>query len=217
MSAALKEEKPEGKDLLADLQDISDSERKTSTAESSIGNIIHTWKNLQTAYARTSLNISSTSTSTSCLNYCSPYSCMTPLTHGGMRIIFYLWISRSEVLQECTGSNTIHSSPASASGSEDEEDDDDEEESSSQSEGEEEEEEEEGESVSGSGRSEQSAGKNVCDYPVTVTGSILQHHSLTQRLPPFQRMSVRTNSLTRTLKRRGRTEITYLQVSELLM
>uniref|UniRef100_A0A671VI13 cyclin-dependent kinase n=1 Tax=Sparus aurata TaxID=8175 RepID=A0A671VI13_SPAAU len=32
-----KEEKPEGKDLLADLQDISDSERKTSTAESSIG------------------------------------------------------------------------------------------------------------------------------------------------------------------------------------
>uniref|UniRef100_A0A671VIE9 cyclin-dependent kinase n=1 Tax=Sparus aurata TaxID=8175 RepID=A0A671VIE9_SPAAU len=30
--------KPEGKDLLADLQDISDSERKTSTAESSIGN-----------------------------------------------------------------------------------------------------------------------------------------------------------------------------------
>ncbi|XP_076597068.1 cyclin-dependent kinase 11B isoform X2 [Chaetodon auriga] len=35
-SATLKEEKPEGKDLLADLQDISDSERKTSTAESSI-------------------------------------------------------------------------------------------------------------------------------------------------------------------------------------
>ncbi|XP_019944743.2 cyclin-dependent kinase 11B isoform X1 [Paralichthys olivaceus] len=35
-SAALKEEKQEGKDLLADLQDISDSERKTSTAESSI-------------------------------------------------------------------------------------------------------------------------------------------------------------------------------------
>uniref|UniRef100_H3CZY6 cyclin-dependent kinase n=1 Tax=Tetraodon nigroviridis TaxID=99883 RepID=H3CZY6_TETNG len=33
-----KEEKPESKDLLADLQDISDSERKTSTAESSIGN-----------------------------------------------------------------------------------------------------------------------------------------------------------------------------------
>uniref|UniRef100_A0A7N8XFW8 cyclin-dependent kinase n=1 Tax=Mastacembelus armatus TaxID=205130 RepID=A0A7N8XFW8_9TELE len=32
------EEKPEGKDLLADLQDISDSERKTSTAESSLGN-----------------------------------------------------------------------------------------------------------------------------------------------------------------------------------
>uniref|UniRef100_A0A4W6BVS1 cyclin-dependent kinase n=1 Tax=Lates calcarifer TaxID=8187 RepID=A0A4W6BVS1_LATCA len=34
--AASKEEKPEGKDLLADLQDISDSERKTSTAESSM-------------------------------------------------------------------------------------------------------------------------------------------------------------------------------------
>lgn len=34
----MKEEKPEDKDLLADLQDISDSERKTSTAESSIGN-----------------------------------------------------------------------------------------------------------------------------------------------------------------------------------
>ncbi|CAN9515696.1 unnamed protein product [Ophioblennius macclurei] len=32
----LKEEKPENKDLLADLQDISDSERKTSTAESSM-------------------------------------------------------------------------------------------------------------------------------------------------------------------------------------
>uniref|UniRef100_A0AAQ5XB52 cyclin-dependent kinase n=1 Tax=Amphiprion ocellaris TaxID=80972 RepID=A0AAQ5XB52_AMPOC len=31
-----KEEKPESKDLLADLQDISDSERKTSTAESSL-------------------------------------------------------------------------------------------------------------------------------------------------------------------------------------
>uniref|UniRef100_A0A8D3A726 cyclin-dependent kinase n=1 Tax=Scophthalmus maximus TaxID=52904 RepID=A0A8D3A726_SCOMX len=31
-----KEEKPEGKNLFADLQDISDSERKTSTAESSI-------------------------------------------------------------------------------------------------------------------------------------------------------------------------------------
>uniref|UniRef100_A0A3B4XNZ4 cyclin-dependent kinase n=1 Tax=Seriola lalandi dorsalis TaxID=1841481 RepID=A0A3B4XNZ4_SERLL len=31
-----KEDKPEGKDLLADLQDISDSERKTSTAESSM-------------------------------------------------------------------------------------------------------------------------------------------------------------------------------------
>lgn len=35
-SATLKEEKPEGKDPLADLQDISDSERKTSTAESSL-------------------------------------------------------------------------------------------------------------------------------------------------------------------------------------
>ncbi|XP_068195195.1 cyclin-dependent kinase 11B isoform X1 [Antennarius striatus] len=35
-SATLKDEKPEIKDLLADLQDISDSERKTSTAESSI-------------------------------------------------------------------------------------------------------------------------------------------------------------------------------------
>uniref|UniRef100_A0A668ARB3 cyclin-dependent kinase n=1 Tax=Myripristis murdjan TaxID=586833 RepID=A0A668ARB3_9TELE len=33
---ASKEEKPEDKDLLADLQDISDSERKTSTAESSM-------------------------------------------------------------------------------------------------------------------------------------------------------------------------------------
>uniref|UniRef100_A0A8B9RLU9 cyclin-dependent kinase n=1 Tax=Astyanax mexicanus TaxID=7994 RepID=A0A8B9RLU9_ASTMX len=33
----VKEEKPEGRDLLSDLQDISDSERKTSTAESSIG------------------------------------------------------------------------------------------------------------------------------------------------------------------------------------
>ncbi|XP_020490968.1 cyclin-dependent kinase 11B isoform X3 [Labrus bergylta] len=31
-----KEEKPEGKDLLTDLQDISDSERKTSSAESSV-------------------------------------------------------------------------------------------------------------------------------------------------------------------------------------
>lgn len=41
--AASKEEKPEGKDLLADLQDISDSERKTSTAESSMGN---NWSNL---------------------------------------------------------------------------------------------------------------------------------------------------------------------------
>ncbi|XP_074537220.1 cyclin-dependent kinase 11B isoform X2 [Halichoeres trimaculatus] len=35
-SATSKEEKPEGKDLLTDLQDISDSERKTSSAESSI-------------------------------------------------------------------------------------------------------------------------------------------------------------------------------------
>ncbi|KAM3618720.1 uncharacterized protein V6R79_023991 [Siganus canaliculatus] len=35
-SAGAKEEKPESKDLLADLQDISDTERKTSTAESSI-------------------------------------------------------------------------------------------------------------------------------------------------------------------------------------
>ncbi|KAK1786890.1 hypothetical protein P4O66_017275 [Electrophorus voltai] len=33
---AMKEEKPEDRDLLADLQDISDSERKTSTAESSM-------------------------------------------------------------------------------------------------------------------------------------------------------------------------------------
>ncbi|KAG7226891.1 hypothetical protein INR49_022186, partial [Caranx melampygus] len=38
-SAALKEDKPESKDLLADLQDISDSERKTSTAESSIEDV----------------------------------------------------------------------------------------------------------------------------------------------------------------------------------
>uniref|UniRef100_A0A7N8WUZ7 cyclin-dependent kinase n=1 Tax=Mastacembelus armatus TaxID=205130 RepID=A0A7N8WUZ7_9TELE len=38
LSPVSKEEKPEGKDLLADLQDISDSERKTSTAESSLGN-----------------------------------------------------------------------------------------------------------------------------------------------------------------------------------
>lgn len=37
LSAASKEEKPEGKDLLADLQDISDSERKTSSGESSVG------------------------------------------------------------------------------------------------------------------------------------------------------------------------------------
>ncbi|XP_078144155.1 cyclin-dependent kinase 11B isoform X2 [Centroberyx gerrardi] len=35
-SGTSKEEKPEDKDLLADLQDISDSERKTSTAESSM-------------------------------------------------------------------------------------------------------------------------------------------------------------------------------------
>ncbi len=41
-SAALKEEKPESKDLLADLQDISDSERKTSTGESSIGDLQQT-------------------------------------------------------------------------------------------------------------------------------------------------------------------------------
>uniref|UniRef100_A0AAR2K5L4 cyclin-dependent kinase n=1 Tax=Pygocentrus nattereri TaxID=42514 RepID=A0AAR2K5L4_PYGNA len=34
--SSVKEEKPEGRDLLSDLQDISDSERKTSTAESSI-------------------------------------------------------------------------------------------------------------------------------------------------------------------------------------
>ncbi|XP_031422637.1 cyclin-dependent kinase 11B isoform X2 [Clupea harengus] len=33
----LKDEKPEDRDLLSDLQDISDSERKTSTAESSMG------------------------------------------------------------------------------------------------------------------------------------------------------------------------------------
>uniref|UniRef100_A0A672IBC6 cyclin-dependent kinase n=1 Tax=Salarias fasciatus TaxID=181472 RepID=A0A672IBC6_SALFA len=37
-NTTLKEEKLETKDLLADLQDISDSERKTSTAESSMGN-----------------------------------------------------------------------------------------------------------------------------------------------------------------------------------
>uniref|UniRef100_A0A3Q3CAG0 cyclin-dependent kinase n=1 Tax=Haplochromis burtoni TaxID=8153 RepID=A0A3Q3CAG0_HAPBU len=36
---ASKEEKPESKDLLADLQDISDNERKTSTAESSLGEL----------------------------------------------------------------------------------------------------------------------------------------------------------------------------------
>uniref|UniRef100_A0A669F1F7 cyclin-dependent kinase n=1 Tax=Oreochromis niloticus TaxID=8128 RepID=A0A669F1F7_ORENI len=34
-----KEEKPESKDLLADLQDISDNERKTSTAESSLASV----------------------------------------------------------------------------------------------------------------------------------------------------------------------------------
>uniref|UniRef100_A0A668U2H9 cyclin-dependent kinase n=1 Tax=Oreochromis aureus TaxID=47969 RepID=A0A668U2H9_OREAU len=34
-----KEEKPESKDLLADLQDISDNERKTSSAESSLGEL----------------------------------------------------------------------------------------------------------------------------------------------------------------------------------
>lgn len=33
----VKDEKPEDKDLLSDLQDISDSERKTSTGESSLG------------------------------------------------------------------------------------------------------------------------------------------------------------------------------------
>ncbi|KAF0036739.1 hypothetical protein F2P81_012051 [Scophthalmus maximus] len=38
-SATSKEEKPEGKNLFADLQDISDSERKTSTAESSIEDV----------------------------------------------------------------------------------------------------------------------------------------------------------------------------------
>lgn len=38
MAANKTKEEPESKDLLADLQDISDSERKTSTAESSIGN-----------------------------------------------------------------------------------------------------------------------------------------------------------------------------------
>lgn len=34
---AEREEKPEDRDLLSDLQDVSDSERKTSTAESSSG------------------------------------------------------------------------------------------------------------------------------------------------------------------------------------
>lgn len=54
MSSASKEEKPEGKDLLADLQDVSDSERKTSTGESSMGNrygwmdITYTFSNQQT-------------------------------------------------------------------------------------------------------------------------------------------------------------------------
>lgn len=37
--SSVKEEKQE--DLLADLQDISDSERKTSTAESSVGKHMH--------------------------------------------------------------------------------------------------------------------------------------------------------------------------------
>ncbi|XP_029477889.1 cyclin-dependent kinase 11B-like isoform X4 [Oncorhynchus nerka] len=36
-TGAAKDEKPEDKDLLSDLQDISDSERKTSTGESSLG------------------------------------------------------------------------------------------------------------------------------------------------------------------------------------
>eukprot|EP00063_Salmo_salar_P071768 XP_014046603.1 PREDICTED: cyclin-dependent kinase 11B-like [Salmo salar] len=35
-TGAAKDEKPEDKDLLSDLQDISDSERKTSTGESSL-------------------------------------------------------------------------------------------------------------------------------------------------------------------------------------
>lgn len=39
MYSASKEERPDVQDLLADLQDISDVERKTSTAESSIGNV----------------------------------------------------------------------------------------------------------------------------------------------------------------------------------
>lgn len=38
-SCVVKDEKPEDRDLLSDLQDISDSERKTSTAESSMGNL----------------------------------------------------------------------------------------------------------------------------------------------------------------------------------
>uniref|UniRef100_A0A8C7HIM3 cyclin-dependent kinase n=1 Tax=Oncorhynchus kisutch TaxID=8019 RepID=A0A8C7HIM3_ONCKI len=37
----VKDEKPEDKDLLSDLQDISDSERKTSTGESSLGRHTH--------------------------------------------------------------------------------------------------------------------------------------------------------------------------------
>lgn len=37
MVSAVKEEKPEERDPLSDLQDISDSERKTSSAESSSG------------------------------------------------------------------------------------------------------------------------------------------------------------------------------------
>lgn len=37
MVSAVKEEKPEEGDPLSDLQDISDSERKTSSAESSSG------------------------------------------------------------------------------------------------------------------------------------------------------------------------------------
>lgn len=48
LMSAVKEEKQE--DLLADLQDISDSERKTSTAESSVGKRIHdTHKNFKSA------------------------------------------------------------------------------------------------------------------------------------------------------------------------
>uniref|UniRef100_M4ADL5 cyclin-dependent kinase n=1 Tax=Xiphophorus maculatus TaxID=8083 RepID=M4ADL5_XIPMA len=40
---ASKEERPDVQDLLADLQDISDVERKTSTAESSIGKFLNSW------------------------------------------------------------------------------------------------------------------------------------------------------------------------------